>query len=47
MFIVFADKCAMCLFDGWGLPQWPDPGKITTKNHDPHKVLCGKSGTWG
>lgn len=37
----------MCLFDGWGVPRLPDPGKITTKNDDPHKVPCGKSGSWG
>lgn len=34
MFMFFADKCAMCLFDGGGLPRWPDPGKITTANHN-------------
>lgn len=35
MFMCLADKCAMCLLDGWGLPQWPDPGKTATKKPRP------------
>lgn len=47
MFRLLTDKCAMRLFDGWGLPGWLDPGKIITSNHDPCKVLRGKSSSWG
>lgn len=31
LFMLRPDKCEMCLFDGQGLPRWPDPGKIATR----------------